>query len=54
MEVDYRMQQFAAVVAFAASGGTCDVALLIDERKHLLIVIVIHKRYQGINNDESP
>ena len=53
MKMDYRMKQFAAVMAFATGGGAYDVALFVDKGEHLLIVIVVHCA-QGINNDESP
>jgi hypothetical protein len=42
MKMDYRMKQFATVMAFATGGGTCDVALFVDKGEHLLIVIVVH------------
>lgn len=31
MKMDYRMKQFATVMAFATGGGTCDVALFVDK-----------------------
>ncbi len=53
MKMDYRMQQFAAVMAFATGGSAYDVALFVDKGEHFLVVIVVHCA-QGINKDESP
>ena len=68
MQVYYRMEQFAAVMAFATGGGSDDVSFFVYNGEHLFVIIALHlycllkglvrlewhMNVYGISNDESP
>lgn len=39
VQMDDRMKQFAAAVAFPAGGGSGDISLFIDDGEHFLVII---------------
>ena len=55
MQVHHGVKAFAAIVAFAACGGSDDVPLFIHEGKHLFPVIFLcsyHEALRGLRNEQ--
>ena len=42
MQMNYGVQQLASVVTLTAGGCTYDVSLLVNKRKHFLVIVAIH------------